>query len=77
MPVVLVVYDGQKDKAYWLHMQQYLDEKNISVDDLSTEQDRVTVRIPVKNRLNRRAIEIFREIRNRVEKQWKGQVRHG
>jgi hypothetical protein len=64
MPVLLVVYDGQNDKAYWLYVQQYLAEKNVSGEDLLAEQDRVTVRIPRKNRLGRKAVEQFREFRN-------------
>jgi len=26
MPVILVLYDGQRDKGYWLYVQQYLNE---------------------------------------------------
>jgi hypothetical protein len=63
VPVILVVYDGQSDKAYWLYVQRYLDEKQVSGEDLLTEQDRVTIRIPRKNRLNRKAIEQFRQFR--------------
>jgi hypothetical protein len=72
MPVVLVVYDGQKDRAYWLHMQDYLNEKNVSLDDLAPDQDRVTVRIPIKNRLRPRSAETFRQLRNRVQETRKG-----
>lgn len=72
MPVILVVYDGQGDKAYWLHVQQYLDEKQVSGDDLWAEQDWVTVRVPRKNRLNRKAIEQFRLLRLQQVKLWKG-----
>jgi hypothetical protein len=60
VPVVLVVYDGQRDRAYWLYVQKYLNEKQVSGDDLAAEQDRVTLRIPRKNRLNRQAIEQIR-----------------
>jgi hypothetical protein len=35
MPVILILYDGQKDKAWWLYVQSYLDEKEVSLDDLS------------------------------------------
>ena len=63
MPVILVVYDGQSDKAYWLYVQKYLDEKQASGDDLLAEQDRVTIRLPRKNRLNRKAMERFRQFR--------------
>ena len=63
VPVILVIYDGPSDKAYWLYVQRYVDEKQVSGEDLLTEQDRVTIRIPRKNRLNRKAIEQFRQFR--------------
>jgi hypothetical protein len=63
VPVILVVYDGKSDKAYWLYVQRYFDEKQVSSEDVLTEQDRVTLRIPRKNRLNRKAIEQFRQFR--------------
>jgi hypothetical protein len=65
MPVILVVYDGDTDKAYWLYVQHYLDEKNVSGADVLAEQDRVTVRIRRSNRLHRKAIERFCQFRNR------------
>lgn len=71
-PVILVIYDGQRDQAWWLYMQAYLEEKNVSLDDLSDDQDRVTVRIPMQNRLNRRSIETFRALRNARQEQLKG-----
>src|SRR5262249_28670546 len=61
MPVILVVYEGKTDRAYWLYVQKYVDEKNVSGEDLLADQDRVTVRIPMKNRLNQKAVETFRQ----------------
>ncbi len=63
MPVILAVYDGQEDKAYWIHVQEYLDEKNVAGDDFTADQDRVTVRIPIKNRLDMAAVDLFRQFR--------------
>jgi hypothetical protein len=63
MPVILVLYDGRQDRAFWLYVQQYLDEKQVSLDDLSMDQDRVILRIPVKNQLNPAAIEQFQQYR--------------
>ncbi len=73
MPVILVVYNGQKDHAYFIYIQHYLNEKNITVEDLSSDQDRVTIRIPLKNRVNRKTIDNFRKFL--LEKQ-KGAFRH-
>jgi hypothetical protein len=77
LPVILVVYDGRGDKAYWLYVQQYLEGKNVSGEDLLAEQDRVTIRIPRNQRLNRKAIEKFRQWRNQNVDLMKGGLRHG
>ncbi len=77
MPVILVLYDGQRDKAYWLYVQQYLNDKNVAGEDLLAEQDRLTVRIPRRNRLDRKAIERFRQFRNQHVELMKGAARHG
>lgn len=76
-PVILVIYDGVRDRAWWLYMQQYLDEKRIALDDLSPDQDRVTVRIPMFNRLNRKAIKAFRRFRTLRRQELKGDRSHG
>jgi hypothetical protein len=76
MPVILVVYDGRADDAYWLFVQQYLDEKNVAADDFLDEQDRIVVRIPLANRLNPDAIGLFREIRIQYVQYKKGGFPH-
>jgi hypothetical protein len=77
MPVILVLYDGQRDKAYWLYVQQYLNNNPVNLDSLAAKQDRVTVRFPMSNRLHPRAIEQFRRFRDRLREQMKGAVQHG
>lgn len=77
MPVILVLYDGRRDKAYWLYVQQYLNSNQVDPDKLAATQDRLTVRIPMKNRLHPRAVEQFRQFRDRVREQMKGAVQHG
>jgi hypothetical protein len=64
MPVILVVYDGQKERASWLYVQQYLNDKNVSGEDILEDQERVTVRVHIKNRLDKKAVERFRQFRN-------------
>lgn len=77
MPVILIVYDGKKDRAYWLYMQQYIEERNVSGEDLLADQDRVTVRIPVSNGFNRKSVERFRQFRERHVDLMKGGRDHG
>ena len=76
-PVFLVLYDGQSDNAYWLFVQQYLDEKNVGSDDFLADQDRVAVRIPLKNRLDAEAVGLFRQIRIEFEKTKRGGLSYG
>jgi hypothetical protein len=54
-PVILVVYDGQRDRAYWLHVQGYFADRPAT--DLFLAGETITVHIPASHRLNRRAVE--------------------
>ena len=72
MPVILVLYDGQDDRAYWLYVQEYFDDSTGCGEDRLMDQDSVTVRIPKKNRLGRKAIERFRHFRDQRVKLMKG-----
>jgi hypothetical protein len=76
-PVILVLYDGQKDEAFWLYVQKYLDEKSVSAEDLAHEQDWVTLRLSKRNRLDAGAVEGFRQFRLRALEQLKGVLKHG
>jgi hypothetical protein len=62
-PFILVLYDAQKHRAFWLDVQHYLDAH---MDELGqaveNEAATVTVRIPVKNKLNVLAIDRFRRL---------------
>ncbi len=76
-PVILVFYDGQKEQASWLYVQEYLDEKKVSAEDLAREQDSVTLHLDMANRLDVDAVEGFRQFRQRVLEQVKGNLKHG
>jgi Domain of unknown function (DUF4365) len=65
-PVIFVVYDAQKRRAYWLHVQQYFRE--FPTKDLFAKGDSVTVRIPTSNRVNRRSIQRFAAFRDETLK---------
>lgn len=58
-PVILVVYDAGRNRAVWLHLQQYVSEHPaIMESDAAT----ATVRIPAKNTLTIQAIDRFRKL---------------
>ena len=51
-PVILVVYDGQKDKAYWIHIQAYMSDRR--TPELFAGGDTISFHIPIGNRINPR-----------------------
>jgi hypothetical protein len=56
-PVILVVYDGQEDRAYWLYVQAYFSDR--STAELFAAGDTINVHIPIRSRINRRSIRII------------------
>ena len=62
-PVILVLYDAARDRAFWLDVQAYCDEVNKTEPHrLTLDQETVTTRIPVKNKLTLRAVDYFRSL---------------
>ena len=67
-PVVLVLYDARKHRAFWLDIQDYVEQGR----DFEEDQDEAIIRIPVGNRLTVRAVDRFRTMsieRTRISKQ--------
>jgi hypothetical protein len=58
-PVVLVLYDAQKQRALWLHIQQYIEE---NPELMQSDAGTLTLRIPIGNKLNLRAVDRFRQL---------------
>jgi hypothetical protein len=52
-PVILIVYDGKKDKAFWLHIQTHFRQRT---RELFTAGEMIHVHIPLISRFNQRAI---------------------
>lgn len=63
-PVLLIVYDGKSDSAYWLDIQRYFEKQRLI--DLASAPGRVTVRIPASNRLDQNALDEFAGLRDRM-----------
>lgn len=55
-PFILVLYDAQKHRAFWIDVQRYLDEHVIE------DKETVAIWIPAKNRLSLFAIDQFRKM---------------
>jgi hypothetical protein len=68
-PVILILYDGRADIAYWLYVQAHF--QRLEGFSLETAAAHVSVRIPTTNVLDQGAVRRFREFRNRVAAQRK------
>jgi Domain of unknown function (DUF4365) len=66
-PVILVVYDGENDKAYWIHIQAYLSGRR--TPELFTGGETLSVHIPMVNRFNPRAIRAIARDKNVLQAQ--------
>jgi hypothetical protein len=56
-PFILVMFDAQQNRAYWLNVQEYMTE---NPDRIDFDTKRVNVHIPVSNELTVEAIDLFR-----------------
>lgn len=57
-PFVLVVFDAASEKAFWLHIQEYVARHPDRVDP---DKETVNVHIPLANKLTVKSIETFRK----------------
>lgn len=71
MPVILVIYDGKTDVAYWLYVQSHL-------RDLEPARigEQLTVHVPKANVVDEEALRRFALFRDRVCRQARKVVRH-
>ena len=59
LPVILVVYDGKGDRAWWLYLQETLREEG-----RKTKTATLTLNVPMANVLDAKAVRRFRKFRN-------------
>jgi hypothetical protein len=71
LPVILVFYDAQEDRAFWLYVKEYFRASRWK--ERAGRATTVTVRIPVVNVLDEAAVRLFAhwrdECRSRIEEQ--------
>jgi hypothetical protein len=72
-PVVLVLYDGQRDRAYWLDVQAHFAER--STADLFLAGDTVSVRVPLAQRFSRRSVRRLIQRKNLSQAHFQGKGR--
>jgi uncharacterized protein DUF4365 len=67
LPVVLIVYDGRKDVAYWLYVQSYF--RRLPGFNLFAAGQTVTVHVPTGNVVTPVAVRRFGRFRDQVIRQ--------
>jgi len=64
LPVILVVFDANEDRAYWIHVQAYFAAQ--PGFNLFAAAETITVRIPRQNLLDPAAVRLFAEFRDQA-----------
>lgn len=72
IPVILVVYDAQADRGYWLYVQEHFERKKSLAESASRP---LRVHVPIANILTEVSIRQFAAAKAAVQAQTKG-VRH-
>ena len=72
-PVILIMYDERKDRAYWLYLQAHFGAHRFRV---SRGAGKHSIRIPIGQVLDPSAIERFADYRNAILAQLEGKVEH-
>ena len=74
LPVLLIVYDATREKAYWLYIQNYFE--GLVGFSLKNVKKTYNVRIPVNQIIDEEAIGKFAEFKRSVLRQLDGDIRH-
>lgn len=74
MPVILVLYDARHEKAYWLYIQQYFEERPIS--EFAAIRNGTTIHVPLKNVVSSATFKTFADFRSRLLGQVQGVIHH-
>lgn len=64
-PVILVIYDGRRDRAFWLHIQGYFTAQSSA--DLFLAGETISTHLPVANRFHRRSVRNIIHRKNAIQ----------
>jgi hypothetical protein len=73
-PVILALYDARADMAYWLYVKDHFEA--LPDFDVSRAPQRVSVRIPRSNALDRNAMRALARLKNDIAAGLRGRVIH-
>lgn len=71
LPVILVLFDAEAEKAYWLYLQLYFEQKGISVDSIQTDN----FSVQLNDIVDLNAIRKWRDYKNAVLSQVNGGIK--
>ena len=74
MPVILIVYDALRDEAYWLYVQETIE--NSPPLQRAKRGSKVRLHLSKDNVVSEEAIERFRRMKQIVQEQLEGKIRH-
>jgi hypothetical protein len=62
-PVYLVLFDAKNEKAYWVYLQKYFEEKGLRAENITT--DTVNVELDVTHTVDEQVIKSWRDDKSR------------
>ncbi len=74
-PVILVLYDGSRDRAYWLYVQDYF--AGYPTAELFAAGNELNVHIPSVQRVNRQSIRGIARQKGKIQEQIHRKAGHG
>lgn len=69
-PVILVVYHGQRETAYWMHIQAYFASQGSA--SIFAAGEAVSVRLPLRNRLKPHSVKAIARRKNALHARLRG-----
>lgn len=72
-PVILIVYDAKRAKAYWMYVQRYFENGQVKIKKKARTH---AVRLSTRNVVTKRAIERFAEFKAKVVAQAELAISH-
>ncbi len=75
MPVFLILHDVARRCSYWVYVQRYFQRNPAAIG--KTTRGTVTIRVEVRNRVNRRFIAFARTAKHNILRDQIGAIDHG
>lgn len=74
LPVILVIYDAQNDRAYWLHIQDYFAQQDLKARVMGALSGTHTIHLPMSQVVDTEAIRQFARLKATIRKNVGGNI---